>query len=377
METTADTLRSDRARRSALYVGLLVALITTSLCLIAMNSLDQGPLAFAVLGTRFSEGDPEGTKGYDGQFAYYIARDGAASQPLMDGAALRFQRILYPALSRALSLGNGDLLPWVMVAINIAAHSAGAALIAYLAVLWRGPALAGLIYGLWIGGQFGVRLNLSEPLCFALALGAIAAYIHRRMRWTIALLILSTLTKELGLIFAAGLALHALSQRQGRWAALIFGGPALAFGVWWLIMLGWFGTLPTIYPAARGIRFLPLNGFFSVSPSEFPAEFVFLLLFLVIPSVVLFAAAAVRVLRRRSLSLGDSLMFAGAGFVFFMPDVSWQDQLAAYRVASSVVICGLLFVAEAAPRRMKWLGALWLPALVLMALSPLWFSAGS
>lgn len=376
MESSNLSSRLHLARKQGVIIALVVALITIGLCATALISLGQGPLAFSVIGTMFSEGDPDGTKGYDGQFAYFIARDGADAVPYIDGATLRYQRILYPVLSRALSLGSVELLPWVMVAINIISHSVGAGLITYLAVIYRAPAIAGLIYGLWIGAQFGVRLNLSEPLCFALALAAVVAYVHERFRLAVVLLVLSTLTKELGLVFAAGLALHAFFQRRSGWAVLLAGAPALAFGLWWGVLWLWFGTLPTIYPAAQGIRFLPLNGFFSVSPTEFPAEFVFLLLFLVIPSAGLFIWALVRIWRTRRVTLASALMLTGAGFVFFMPDVSWQDQLAAYRVAASVVICGLIFVAEAAPRRIKWLGAIWLPALVLMALSPLWFRIG-
>ena len=50
----------------------------------------------------FSELNPQGTTGYDGQFAYYIARDGFAAAPNLDNPSWRFQRIIYPALARAL-----------------------------------------------------------------------------------------------------------------------------------------------------------------------------------------------------------------------------------------------------------------------------------
>ncbi len=45
-------------------------------------------------------------EGYDGQFAYYIARDPADSPDCLDVPAYRMQRILLPALGALFSLGQ-------------------------------------------------------------------------------------------------------------------------------------------------------------------------------------------------------------------------------------------------------------------------------
>ena len=74
------------------------------------------PLALARLGTQFSQGDPNGTEGYDGQFIYYIARDPAPERVAgyLDVPAYRYQRILLPLLARLLALGRIDWIPWTI-----------------------------------------------------------------------------------------------------------------------------------------------------------------------------------------------------------------------------------------------------------------------
>jgi hypothetical protein len=359
-----------KARRAAVTVGLFTFAFISILCAVALRSSEEGPLSFIRIGTRFADHDPNGTVGYDGQFAYYIAAYGANAVPYIDGPTLRYQRILYPLSARVLALGNPDLVPWTLIAVNVAAHSIGAALLTYLLVLYGVSPLAGLIYTFWVGAIFALRLDLNELLCFALALGALIAYHHRHYRWTILLLMLSTITKELGLIFAAGIALHAFAQGQRRWAVLFIASPLLLFLAWWGIMRLWFGTFPTIYPAAR-FHLIPLQGMFL---EDSPVEFILLAIWLGIPAVILFVAALRYIWRHRVVPLGAALALMGAGFVLAMPGVSWDDPIAAYRVGMPLVISGMLFVAQCYPRRWLWLAGLWIPAILVALMAPtLWF----
>lgn len=371
MATTVFTHpHSPRLQRRAVRMALITALITGGLCLIVLLRFEHGPLAFATIGTYFSAGDPDGTTGYDGQFFYFIARDGADSTPYLDGPTLRLQRIVYPVFARLMALGNAELVPWALVLINVAAQSIGAGLLAYISGRFGGPTVAGLIYGLWIGGQYAVRLDLSEPLCLALALGALLAYCQGRLRWAVLLLVLAALTKELAFALAAGIALHALTQRRLGWASLLMGAPALAFGMWWAILYAWFGTLPTIYPAAQGIRLIPYNGLFR---EDSAAEFVLLVIWIALPSAMIFVAALVTAVRSRRLTLGACLAVTCVGFVMFMPGVSWEDQLAAYRVAVPWLVGAVVFLAQHQRRLIYWLTGLTLTALIFVPLSPLWF----
>lgn len=362
--------RETAARRSALRVAGISAIFALCLVCLVIISHEEGVLAFAHIGTRFAQQDPNGTTGYDGQFVYFIARDGAASTPYLDGPTLRYQRIFYPMLARALALGSPALVPYTLLLVNIAAYSASAGMMAYLLRRSGANGHWALIFTFWVGCLFALRFGLTELLCFALALGAVPAYTQQRYRWTLFLLILSTLTKELGLVIAAGIAFHAFFNGRRHWGILIFAAPLLAFLAWWGVMWAWFGTLPTRYPAGR-FSPIPLYGLFT---EESPLEFLMLLIWLAVPCVVVLLLALRSLWKSRSVSLGTALGLAGAGFVLIMPAVSWQDPVAAYRVGMSLVIGGVLFVGERHPRQLKWLAVLWMPSLLVAALIPgLWF----
>src|SRR5262247_4716227 len=110
-----------RAVRSWVAVAATAAAFYAAFTLTALALHGWNPLWFVWIGERFSELDPHGHTGYDGQFIYYIARDGWAALPHIDNAPYRMQRILYALLARWLSGGNPSVLPWAMVAINAAA----------------------------------------------------------------------------------------------------------------------------------------------------------------------------------------------------------------------------------------------------------------
>jgi len=367
----------DKSVRAALIVSLITGILFAVLCAVVIVNNPQRALAFAHIGTRFSEHDPNGPPGYDGQFVYYIARDGAAAIPFIDGPSLRYQRILFPLLGRAVSLGNAEVTPWALVILNVVILSIGAGLLAYLLGDFGAWPYFALVYSFWLGNIFAIRFDLTEPMCFALALGAIIAYRQERYRWTIFLLMLSTLTKELGLVIAAGLALHAAFERgKWRWSSLIFGGPLLLFLTWWGIMRLWFGRLPLGYPAAKLHR-IPFQGLFS-DRVDTPINFILLSVLLAIPTTVLLIAALSTIWRKwrkkpRQFPVSAALVLPAAGFVMTMPDVSWEDPVAAYRIALPIVVAGLLFLGECYPRRLKLLAALWLPAAVIPLMIPdLW-----
>ena len=126
------------------------------------------PLAFALPGTRYSQSDPQGTWGYDGQFAYYIARDPAGGWRYCDVPAYRYQRILYPLLARALAWGRPEAVAWTLIALNVVALAGGTYFTERLLATWGASRWYALAYGLYGGLVAGLRLDLSEPLAYGL-----------------------------------------------------------------------------------------------------------------------------------------------------------------------------------------------------------------
>jgi hypothetical protein len=364
----------------------IILLVDILLCGLVLATHAGDPLVFAHIGSRFSSrGTAEDAAllsanptGYDGQFVYYIARDGFASEPLLDGPSFRFQRILLPLFGGLLSLGKASLVPWTLLLVNIIGHAVGAGLMALLLKDYDAPALlGGLTYGLWIGILFALRLTLTEILCFGFGLAALLACRQNKLLLTVLLLVCSILSKEIGVVFAAGIALHLASQRQWRWAAVNLFTPIAVLGLWWLILRLRFGDLPTQYIAARQVNFFPYGGL--ISSDNDIIETVMLLLWVAIPNLILLALALRagwqwwQQRHNQSMTLATALMLMCGGFVLTIPAVTWSDPAAAYRVAMPTVIGGLLFLGQHHRRLLRYFAILWLFALCILLLLPgLW-----
>jgi len=169
-------------RRLRPWMGvLLVALAYVGLTL-ARHSGD--PLAFALVGTRYSQGDPQGSPGYDGQFAYYIARDPTGGWRYCDAPAYRYQRILYPFLAWALALGRPEGVGWALVALNVVALAGGTYVTEQLLAARGVSRWYALAYGLYGGLVAGLRLDLTEPLAYGLVQAGLWVWENRRLRIT-------------------------------------------------------------------------------------------------------------------------------------------------------------------------------------------------
>lgn len=151
------------------------------------------PPAGAVLNSRF---------GYDGQFYWIQARDplllhGTTLAELdATGRGYDLQRMAYPLLAAAVSLGQAGAIPWAMLAINVIAILAlTGAVAAYARSLGR-SAWWGLAAGLTPGLVMGTLRDLSDPLATAAMIGGLVAY-ERGRRWPAAgLLALAALARE-------------------------------------------------------------------------------------------------------------------------------------------------------------------------------------
>ncbi|RJP75158.1 MAG: hypothetical protein C4532_01030 [Candidatus Abyssobacteria bacterium SURF_17] len=187
--------------------------------------------------------DPaSGGDGYDGQFYYYAVKGFLMKEPVAPNP-FRVQRILYPLVAYVLALGRPQLLPFTMLAVNIMAIAASAVflwmMIRDLAV---GPSLL-LFYSLNIGFLIAVFYDVATPLCIGLV--AVAAYFYsREMLWPAsALLGLSLLAQENGLIAVAALAAWLMGKKNIR-GALIISASLLPWALWQVLLLKRFGQLP-------------------------------------------------------------------------------------------------------------------------------------
>lgn len=213
--------------------------------------------------------------GYDGQFYYLLALNPFATHPALAGAhfdlpAYRAQRILYPLLTWALSLGGRPaLVPWMLVAINLAAIVAIGALGAKLAQRLGAAPLWGVTLAFYPGLLVSLMGDLAEPLAMACALGGLLCALDRRWGWTALLLSLAVLARETTALLAIALLVAALLARltslrlieRERWrgAALAGLAPLLVALSWQAVLLAHWGKLGLVAAGSNNLG-LPLLG---------------------------------------------------------------------------------------------------------------------
>lgn len=131
------------------------------------------PTWFIWIGKRYEYLTNTGSTGYDGQFIYYLARDGVAALPHLDNPPYRLQRILLPVLARLLSFGSAAAIPWVIIALNFVAIIGTTYLLAvYLQEHDVSPWYS-LVYPLYAGTLMAYSRALTEPLAYGLVTGGV------------------------------------------------------------------------------------------------------------------------------------------------------------------------------------------------------------
>lgn len=313
---------------------LAAALAYAAFTLLGLALHGGSPLWFVWIGERWADGVAGGRSGYDGQFAYYLARDGWAAIPRLDAPAYRLSRVLYPLLAAALSAGDPRLLPWSMVAINYLAVVAGTAVLArWLAARATSPWWA-LAYAGCAGLVFAYSRDCTEPLAYALAAAGTTRWLDRR-RGAWALLALAPLARETTALFAVGLAAAATARRRWRdVAALVLtAAPMLS----WQVYL----TAHVPAPALDVVRLLelPLAGVFPIADLD-PGRVAALLL-LGLPLAALLPGALAWIWREPGAP-GGWLIALGALLVLVAPAQSYLHVLGLARVAVGVVVALLL-----------------------------------
>ena len=179
---------------------------------------------------------PSGSLGYDGQMYHFIAHDpwmrrGAVAA--MDDPALRYRRILVPALAWALALGRDSAIHAAYFAVILG--------FVFLGVYWLARAMViqgrhpawGLMFALMPAALVSMDRMTVDVALAALAAGFVL-YSDRGPRWKLLLILAcAALTRETGLLLTAGYGVFLLSRR--RFADLLWtAASALPAMLWYL-----------------------------------------------------------------------------------------------------------------------------------------------
>jgi hypothetical protein len=179
--------------------------------------------------------------GYDGQFYYRLALDPLNWNKTAFGITMdqsyRYTRIGYPTLAWLVSLGQHQLVPLALVAINLLGVAAMAFLGGMFARESGRHALWGLAFAAYFGLVISVGRDTAEPLAEACMLGGLLAYRRSKPILCTVLFMVGAITRETILLAPAAIAvtrLVAMGRRQVR--------PGLA-DLTWVVPAGVYGVL--------------------------------------------------------------------------------------------------------------------------------------
>jgi hypothetical protein len=357
--------------RKLMSPTLVVALFLLAYLGATLLRAHGDPLTFAQIGEGFVGGVPKGHPGYDGQFSYWLALDPrpSAATAHFDVAAYRYQRLLYPLLARLLALGQPVLIPWMLVLVNFFAQVAGTRLVEAWLVAYGVNRWFAVSYGLWAGLLAAVRLDLAEPVCFALVAASFVAQLRGRYWLGAALLGLAVFAKETALVFLAAQLLWAVVARRRR-LALALALAAVPFALFQLLLWRWFGAIGLASGGADATSFewLPFMGLMRVAGVSIPA-FV-LLSFVLVPLIVAPAvwalAAALRRFWNREWEPVIVALIANALLMVVTPFSTFREPLGIIRLATGLVLATILYAGRVRSRRGLLLALLWLSSLALL-----------
>jgi len=177
---------------------------------------------------------PPGSLGYDGQMYHFIAHDPWITRgafTAMDDPALRYRRILVPALAWIVALGRDSAIHAAYVAVILGFVFLGVYWLARAVVIQcRHPAW-GLMFVL-----MPATLVSMDRMTVDVALAALAAgfVLYSDSRWKVLpILACAALARETGLLLTAGYGLFLLSRR--RFADLVWTAAATLPAIFWYV----------------------------------------------------------------------------------------------------------------------------------------------
>jgi hypothetical protein len=349
---------------------LVVFSVATGFAFLVLATNQWDPMAFVRLGTRYSQGDPNGTIGYDGQFVYQIALNPLGAVPYIDIPPYRYQRILYPLTARLVSLGQPALIPWTLIGLNVLALVAGTHIMGLILAGQRLSHWYAVTVGIFAGQLVSLRLDVNEPFSLTFALLAIYAFETERPRWGAIFLALSMLSKETALAFVGGYLIYFSLKKH--WRLLIETG---------LISLGPFVMLQTVLwfafgqiglrsggHGATGFNFIPFGSLFAFGLDD-PETFITVLLMLgplvLLPTLALIISLFCYFLQKRFTPVAIILALHVI-MITTLPFSTYVDLPGILRLASGLVVSTVTFAALTRSRKMLNYSTLWIASLVYL-----------
>jgi hypothetical protein len=289
--------------------------------------------------------------GYDGQFFYRLGLDPFTNEHSAEGVSLdmpayRHQRILYPLLGWALSLGRSTLLGAALAFVNIVSIAALAWWGSRFAAFHGRSPLWGLALAVLPACVIALANDLSE-IVLAAAITAAAFALERR--WSIAttiMLTLAVLAHEHGMVLVLALALVTLGtlelRPRGWWLTWLIPS-AIFVGLQVQLALVWGQT-----PLRVAMTFLdgPFRGALHVGHSLLhPGSLSEVLYLAGIAYLVILSAACIWALRTTNSHRAVCLAWMLASVLLILGNsLMWDSELSFWRSATLPMVLGFMLL---------------------------------
>lgn len=335
----------------------------------------QNPLMLATLGERYTPAELQpftySEEGYDGQFAYLLARYGWESTPYVDVPAYRAQRVLLPFLGRTLALAQPEAVLWALLAVNVLAVGLGVYALERLLVQAGASQWLTVGYALSIGVFGSVRLTTTEALAYGLVLAGLLAITRQRLLLGALLLGISALAKEMTLVFPFAWGLYLLSQRQWK-HAIGYGALSLVpFVLWQGVLWAQYGQLGigSGGEGATSFEFIPFMGYLRIWTEGSLAAFLLLTPFIVGFAIFPAVWGLVRVWQDKKATLPAFVLVVNALLMAFVPFSTYREILGILRFVAGLQIAVIWYAATTRRHKALMYSTLWLFTSLLLLFS--------
>jgi hypothetical protein len=297
---------------------------------------------------------PQGT-GFDGQFYYRQARAPISTAPSVEGItldlpALRSERIVYPVLAAAVSLGRLSFLPWALILVNVAAGIALVGLVAALLMRLGHPGAWALVLLAYPGFIYTMGFDLAELVATALLAAGALALVQRRWFWAALAWSLAVLARETTAVvplLTFVIMLTPLGAKQGsRMLRMLSSAtPLVVLGVWQLVLREVFGVIPLSSSGSKNVG-VPFKGVLDsaskFSPSTTDGAFRLVSIALLVVLVVV----GLQCLRTSTLPTALKAAFlAEIAVLSTLSPFVWAGATSFMRAGSELGLLGVLVVA--------------------------------
>jgi hypothetical protein len=370
-----------------IVTGLIVLLAATAFVVSRWDMWSRWSISrFILIGQNFAHpaqlpaGMPlRALSGYDGQFYYRLAINPLNFRQTAYGITVdspyRFMRIGYPVVTWLVSFGQSSLVPWMLVAVNIAAIGA----LGYVGGRFAVQGGRHAAWGLLLPGYFGLVTSLcrdtAEPVAAACMVAGLLAIRLGRRRLAALLLAFGALTRETVMVLVAAIAIVRIigflrhRYRPGR-DDIVWALPAGVFVVWELLVFLFTAHLPMLADGGRNAGTPFIAPFEAVKSNlhhidwhSYNAIDVWLA---EVAVLLIFAVAALC-----SLRISRALAHEKLALVLFLIEIcvvtptTWNSVSADLRSFVEVYLLAVVVLLGRPRRPLRHLGAWLLPALAL------------